>query len=48
MGKSQEDWVTPPNDPSHHVKYYLQLKTKEDVGVEALMGDYQEKLTKQR
>ena len=27
-----ENWVTPTNGPSHHLKYHLQLKTKEDVG----------------
>ena len=30
-GGTQENWATPPNGPSHHLKYYLLLKTK-DVG----------------
>lgn len=31
MGDTQENWVTPQNGSSHHIKCYLQLKTKEDV-----------------
>ena len=32
MGDNQENWVTPTNGPSNHLKYHLQLKSKEDVG----------------
>ena len=39
MGDTQENWVTPPNDPSFHLKYHLKLKTKEDVGWGELGGE---------
>lgn len=29
--RHQENWVTPPNGQSYHLKYQLLLKTKEDV-----------------
>lgn len=29
MGDTQESSKIPPNGPSHHLKYYLQLMTKE-------------------
>ena len=29
---AQGNWVTPGNGPSHHFKYHLQLKVKEDLG----------------
>ena len=32
MGEAQENGVTPPNDPSLHLKYHFQLKAKEDGG----------------
>lgn len=31
MGNNDENGVIPQNAPSHHLKYYLWLKTKEDV-----------------
>ena len=46
---TQENWVTPTNGPSNHLKYHLQPKSKEDVevGVGAVMGGDQEKPSKQ-
>lgn len=32
-GETQENWVTPPNDPSSRSKHHLQLKDKRDAGV---------------
>lgn len=29
MGEAQENRVAPQNGQSHHLKYHLQLKTKE-------------------
>ena len=47
MGETQENWVTPWNSESHHLKYHLQLKTREDAEVgESFMGGYQEKYIK--
>lgn len=31
MGDTQENSVAPWHGPSHHLKYYLQLKAEEDV-----------------
>ena len=36
MRETQEKWATHQNGPSPHLKYHLQLKTKEDVGGGAL------------
>ena len=48
MGGTQENWITLWNGRSHHFKYYLQLKTNEDVGGgESFMGSYQEKHSEQ-
>ena len=47
MRETQGNWVTPWNGPSHHLKYRLQLKTKEYVEGAGLGGD-QEKHSKQR
>lgn len=46
MGDIQENWVTSRNDPNGHLKYNLQLKTK-DVGGGTVMGGYQTKHGKQ-
>ena len=32
MRETQENWVTHQNGWNPHLKYHLQLKTKEDVG----------------
>ena len=29
MGKTQENGVTPQNDPNHYLKYHFQLKIKD-------------------
>lgn len=50
MDDTQENWITPWNDASHHLKYYFQLKTKDDFGGirrKLLIGVYQEKQDKQ-
>lgn len=41
-GRAQENLVTSPKGPSHHLKYHLQLKKKKkkDVGVEASHGGF--------
>ena len=31
-GETQENWETDKNGPNPHLKYHLQLKTKEDAG----------------
>lgn len=36
MGETQENWVTHLNGPNPHLKYHLQLKTKENVRVKGL------------
>ena len=36
MRETQENWVTGKNGQSHHLKYYLHVKTKEDVGVSGM------------
>ena len=36
MGETQENWVTHPKGRNPHLKYHLQLKAKEDVGVRGL------------
>ena len=49
MGETQGNWIILKNGPSHHLKYHLQLKTK-DVGWgggRPVMGAYQEKHSKQ-
>lgn len=38
MGDTQENEVTPQNGPVHHLKYHLQLMTKEDIGVGGSYG----------
>lgn len=38
MGDTQENRVTPPNDPSHYLKYHFQLKT----GIGVVGGQLQE------
>lgn len=44
MGYTQEEWLTPPNGPSHYLKNHLQLKGKENsVGGgtgDLVMGGY--------
>jgi len=47
MWETQEYWVTPQNGQSHHLKYHLQLKTKDVGGGESVVGAYQEKHSKQ-
>ena len=47
VGETQGTWAMPQNSPSHHLKYYLQLKTKGDVGNGNQSGSYEEKLSKQ-
>ena len=32
MGETQENWILHQNSQSPHLKYHLQLKTREDVG----------------
>ena len=34
MEDTQENAVAPQNAPSHHFKYHLQQKTKENVGAQ--------------
>ena len=46
MGETQKNWVTHQNGWSPHLKYYLQLKTKEDVeGGESLLWEVTRKST---
>ena len=47
MGDTQENWVTPWNGPSHHLKYHLKLKTKEMVVGKPVMGGHQVNHSKQ-
>ena len=48
-GRYPENWVTPGNTSSHHLKYHLQGKTKERwwMGGRAPLGGYQENHSKQ-
>lgn len=43
MGDTQENWVTPWNGLSYHLKYHLKLKTKDIQVGEEPVGGYQEK-----
>lgn len=44
-----KNWVTPQNDWTHHFKYHLQPKTKEDIGDGVfIMGGCQEKHSQQK
>ena len=41
MGDTQENRVILWNGPSHHLKYHLQLKTKDDLAGEPVTGGFQ-------
>lgn len=45
MEETPENWITPWNDPSHYLKYHLQLKREIDVG--SVLGGDQEKVRKE-
>lgn len=47
MGDAQENWVSPPDASSYHLRYHLQLKTKDAGNGEPGVEGYQEKHSKQ-
>ena len=49
MGESKENWITFQNDWNLHLKYYPQLKTKENIEGEeySFMVGYHEEQDKQ-